>query len=331
MRNWKRFGLVSLFLAIIVMAGGYVGWKYYPAKFHAQALLQVSAQEPYVQFQAGETEVGADYHRYQLTQTTLVKSHLVLNAALQDRSVSAYRMIREQADPIAWLQGNLEVGFVGGSEVMRIALNGKNPDEVAGVVNAVKKAYLDEVVNVDVRRKAERHGILKKHRERYTELLNERRQWLHDLAEKIPSDDGLAAVEREKAGLLVSNTLWSERLKLRLEQAEAETLLARRKEVAGSATDAVRKEIAELEDRLAVVMARQKVLDRELEEVTRNSSIRPQVVRAKRDLAGMRTEIASFEESARMISAEIERLNIELSAPSRARTIEEAVPRKTRG
>ena len=78
-------------------------------------------------------------------------------------------------------------------------------------------------------------------------------------------------------------------------------------------------------------MARQKVLDRELEQVNHSSSIRPQVVRAKRDLVAMKTEIAMLEESERKVAAEVEKLNVELSAPPRVRTIENAVPSKTRG
>ena len=140
---------------------------------------------------------------------TLVKSQLVLNAALEDRGVGAFRMIRKQADPVAWLQDNLEVGFVGGSEVMRIALSGNNADEVAGIVNAVKKAYLEEVVNVELKRQSERHDTLKKLKNHYAEILHQRRGTLEKLAESVPSDDGLAAVEAEKADLLVSHTLWS--------------------------------------------------------------------------------------------------------------------------
>ena len=36
------------------------------------------------------------------------------------------------------------------------------PQEIAGIVNAVKKAYIDEVVNVDTKQRADRHEQLKK-------------------------------------------------------------------------------------------------------------------------------------------------------------------------
>ncbi len=144
-----------------------------PAKFKAQARLQVAAQPPKVLFRTVETgHEREDYRRYQNTQQTLVKSQLALNAALQDKEVSKYRMIREQVDPIAWLQENLKVEFIAASEVMEISLSGDNPHELAGIVNAVKKAYIDEVVNRGhqnangpVRRAQEAQGAVRGHAE----------------------------------------------------------------------------------------------------------------------------------------------------------------------
>ena len=89
----------------------------------------------------------------------------MLNAALQDKEVSKYRMVREQIDPIAWLQENLKVEFIAGSEVMEISLSGDDPHELAGIVNAVKKAYMEEVVNVDTKQRTDRHDQLKKIKE----------------------------------------------------------------------------------------------------------------------------------------------------------------------
>ena len=176
MTIWKRFNLVSLLLALIVTGGGYGVWTFYTAKFRAQARLQVLSQRPIVLFRTVETETENNYKRYQKTQQTLVKSRLVINVALLDGNVSKYRMVREQSDPIAWLQDNLEVEFVGDSEVMEIALSGDDPVELAGLVNAVKKAYMGEVVNVDTRRRSDRHEQLKKIKEKYQEILKERRR-----------------------------------------------------------------------------------------------------------------------------------------------------------
>jgi DNA repair exonuclease SbcCD ATPase subunit len=190
---------------------------------------------------------------------------------------------------------------------------------------------MEEVVNRDIKWRVERHGILKELKGKYASMLKERRETLRKLTENPDIDDGLAREQREKAELLRSHALWSERLELRLEQAEAATLLDRRKEVARPATDAVRKEIAQIEDRLAVAMARQKVLDRELEEMNQSRSSRRELVPRTLDLAEQRNEIAQLEETYLKIATEVEKLNVELAARPRIRTIEDAVPPKTRG
>ena len=93
--------------------------------FRAEARLHVAAQPPRVLFPTVETQNAGsgDYVRYQNTQKTLAKSRLVLSAAPSDSKVARYAMVREQEDPIAWLQEELKIEFVAGSEVMEIYLN----------------------------------------------------------------------------------------------------------------------------------------------------------------------------------------------------------------
>jgi capsular exopolysaccharide synthesis family protein len=162
-----------------------------PKSFSAQARLQIAAQAPKILFQTVETqEVGSDaYKRYQSTQQALVKSQLVLNAALSDPKIRNYSTIRKQVDQVAWLQEKLKVDFLTGSEVMEITLSGDNPEEVAGIVNAVKKAYMDEVVNKDAKQRTDRHSNLKKIKDRYAENLKQRRETKRKLAETVGSDD----------------------------------------------------------------------------------------------------------------------------------------------
>jgi succinoglycan biosynthesis transport protein ExoP len=191
LRALRRRQMLALGVAILAagIAGPSAWFLLPPAKYKAQARLQVAAQPPKVLFQTIENFAGDDYRRYQNTQQTLVKSRLVLNTALQDPKVGWFRLVREQIDPIAWLQDELKVEFVANSEVMEIALSGNDPVEIAGLVNAVKTAYMDEVVNVDIKRRAERHSKLKEIKEKYGDLLKERRQNLRKLAETVGSDD----------------------------------------------------------------------------------------------------------------------------------------------
>jgi len=159
------------------------------AKFKAKAQLQLGAHAPKILFHTVDSEGSDDYKRYQNTQQALVKSQLALSAALRNKEVSNYRMIREQVDPIGWLQENLKVEFITASELMEISLSGDDPQQLAGIVNAVKNAYIDEVVNVDIKMRTARHDQLSKLKLKYAEMLKERRETLKTLAQTVGSDD----------------------------------------------------------------------------------------------------------------------------------------------
>jgi hypothetical protein len=178
MRIWNRLVLLAFLVVMVVLTGAYVISRFSPTELRARALLQVAAHQPQVLFGAGETETPEDYRRYQKTQRVLVRSRLVLTAALQDQAVKGYRIVREQIDPVAWLERNLEVEFVSGSEVMEIALRGDDPIEIAGLVNAVKNAYVNEFNSVDAKLRADRHAKLQQMKIKFDELLKERREGL---------------------------------------------------------------------------------------------------------------------------------------------------------
>jgi len=218
----------TLALGVAILLTGIcapAAWFLVPAKYKAQARLQVMAQTPKVVFQTVETEGGDDYRRYQQTQITLVKSRLVLNAALTDEKVAKCRMVREQIDPISWLQGALTVEFVSGSEVMEISLMGDDNEELAVLVNAVKKAYMHEVVLYDVRKRSERHATLKSIQEKYKALLKERRDTQRKLAEAVGSNDPKTLSLRQQLAMEHLSRVKSELLDVRSEKRRAEAQL----------------------------------------------------------------------------------------------------------
>jgi uncharacterized protein involved in exopolysaccharide biosynthesis len=320
----KRSRLISLLLALIVTGVGFLIWDLARARYTARARLLVAAAVPKVLFQTVETEGrNDDYRRYQLTQVALVKSQMVLNAALQDSNgkVNAYRMIREQADPITWLQNSLNVEFVAGSEVMEIGLSGDRPDEIAGIVNAVKTAYIEEVANADTKLRMERHAKLKKIKDNYAKILKERQETQRILAEAATGDK-LRMDAATKFTTALYPIFATQYVQIRLDRAEVETLLARRKPSA-AASDQVRKEIGQLDDRLAVLTAREKEANEQMGRLHLETSA---ATIPTLDLTLLDDDVALIKDVARKVGAEIEALNIELEAPPRIRMIEDAVP-----
>ena len=91
LRALRRRSALALGMALLLAGiAGPAAWYLIPLSYKAQARLQVAAQPPKILFKTVETEDlgGDEYKRYQSTQQTLVKSQLVLGAALRDPKVS---------------------------------------------------------------------------------------------------------------------------------------------------------------------------------------------------------------------------------------------------
>jgi polysaccharide biosynthesis transport protein len=331
MRTRKQFASKSCSIVLVVIASGLLIWvlptrsaDLEPDK-SPRALLQVAALVPTVSFTTGQGP--DDYNRYLQTQFAMIKSRLVLNSALQQPAIAQLPAISKQPDAIAWLEQYLDVSNVKNSEVVQILFSphsGASAKDQSAIINAVVGAYMQEVVGVETKRQADRHSQLKKIRQTYTGMLKERREHARRLSESLGSGGPLSDVE-EQSLIHRYDRLLDQRLKLRLDQAEAETLLRRRQKAANRESDSVRKEIGQLEDRLAILTAREKVLQEELDQVAgkkRNS------IMGTLDLKELNEEIAQMEEAGRRVGAEVERLNVEFATPARVRIIENAVATK---
>src|SRR5262249_36732506 len=112
------------------------------------ALLQVALEEPSVPGTGQKAKpIENEFLIYRGTQLTLLKSRLVLKAALKQKDVAELALIKKLDDPVAWLEENLLVDVPHNGAVIRVGLNGDQPKELTVLVNAVVEAYLKEIVN----------------------------------------------------------------------------------------------------------------------------------------------------------------------------------------
>ena len=110
-------------------------------------------------------------------------------------------------------------------------------------------------------------------------------------------------------------------IKLRVEQAGVEALLARRSKAEDAATDSSRKEVSRMKDQLASLIAQRAAIEGEATQVGRASSVPAD---DSSELTDLQAELEQMEEVSRKINSELEMLNVEIQAPSRIRLIEDA-------
>src|SRR5207245_2291531 len=93
---------------------------------------------------------------YRQTQVGLLRTHAVLDRALRAIAEQNFSVVREQSQPLAWLERELKVEALGKSKAIRVALTGDRPLERAELVNAVVRAYLAEFVELEKREQQDR-------------------------------------------------------------------------------------------------------------------------------------------------------------------------------
>ena len=145
--------------AAILLLGGILGsmmalaaWKAIPSKYTTTAMLRVFADAPHLMY-AENQSARADLPTYLKTQATMLKSHLVISAAIRDPEIAAMPMLREQIDPVKFLEEELKLEFQDSSEIIRVSLSGEDPQHIAKIVNALVGAFKREVIDEEIQRK----------------------------------------------------------------------------------------------------------------------------------------------------------------------------------
>lgn len=130
-----------------------------------------------------------EYEAYRKTQIQLLKSPVVLHAALRRPGISSLRTISEEDDPVRWLADSLETNAQTESEVLQLKLRAPVAEEAAKILNAVTTCYLDDIVNKDRQdRLARRDALEKKYRENQSELRS-KKESVNQLAKTLGTRD----------------------------------------------------------------------------------------------------------------------------------------------
>ncbi|VTS08816.1 tyrosine-protein kinase domain-containing protein [Tuwongella immobilis] len=162
-----------LILGSMLGAGmAYLAYTLIPAKYTTYAMIRVALVPPSVSGFQNEEAARNDFLTCLKTQTQLIKSHFVLNAAIRDPAIAELPMIRSQVDPVAFLQDEVRVEYTDNSEIIKIILSGDNASEITKIVNSIQDAYFREVVDEEGNRKKNRLVELENLKHQTQESLN---------------------------------------------------------------------------------------------------------------------------------------------------------------
>ncbi|QDV39693.1 polysaccharide biosynthesis tyrosine autokinase [Tautonia plasticadhaerens] len=191
--RWKLAVSGAILLGAAAGAVAFVAMP--PAEYSSRSLVHVAEKRPRDLFETRES--GVSYAIYQHTQTTLIRSNKVLEAALKKSGIGSLEMVRSRTDPVAWLRERLRTEF-GNSEILTISMSGGNPEAVATVVNAVTEAYLEQIVRQEEQERVERLERLEQLFEKYQEELRAKREDYREQAQSAGASDQKGSALRQQ-------------------------------------------------------------------------------------------------------------------------------------
>ena len=184
----RRRWLLAVSLGLLIAPAVGVGvWILRPITFTARITLQVDSSQKYFLYPIQEGR--GDFNTYQRGQIALVKSRFVLNAALRDPKVEKLAIVQEQEDPVAWMEKEVQADFSIAPEILRISMTGEDSKALPIIVDAVRNAYLNEIVNKEKNVREKRLKELTDRFARYDADLKQKRDTLKTLAQRTGGKD----------------------------------------------------------------------------------------------------------------------------------------------
>jgi hypothetical protein len=299
-----RFSLLALLIFVTLVCLG-LAWLVQPTTVEAIALFQVSRDIPTIL--GDETKQSGQDGNYEIvkkSQLALLKSHYVLTAALRNPAVAALPILHGQTDSIAWLQERLEVEYPQNAEILTISLRGPEDgaQDLVRVVDAVAKAYRDEVIYEERQRRLGCRDLLARSLDKLNKEINRKL-------------DEYIAIARELGGLEDSSNQVLQELDMkRLDRVEIELMRLEYEQLQAATGDSTENGTA-LEQRIGQLRERQAALEKNL------------TSRAERiaELTARKHELDRLQHIADEMSIKLEKLDIEANAPDRIRQIQPAV------
>jgi succinoglycan biosynthesis transport protein ExoP len=191
-RRWML--AVSLGTVLAVGAAACI-WLLIEPRYTAAAQLKV-LQSSYVLNRDPESS-SREFATYLRTQAATVKSRFVLNAALKKDEVRSLPFLASQPDPLMTLEEELLVETGENSEFITIKMLGQDPGPLITVINAITKAYLDEVIQADLKRKSERLAKLDKLRIQFDGKARQKKDTFRKLADQLGTIDSKTLSDRQ--------------------------------------------------------------------------------------------------------------------------------------
>jgi len=309
-RPWFLLAGLLILVAVISLV---IAWVAKPNRVAARALFQVDSVGHSI---TGDRPNGPNNNLQYLdifrkTHLALIKSYFVLEQAVRDPHIHQLSLFSGVADPVEWLQTNLEVSFLESSEILEIKLHGTEAQgpELVQIVNAIAETYTGEVNSNLKQQQLDQRDLMARSLDKLNDEIKRKHEQYLDIARATDSSEGKSGFQRQL------DTKRLDRIDEELSQLERDQL---RIETGGDAKDS-----KFIEKRIEQLQQRQEGLQKRIVAGDEKSV----------DLISRKNELVQLQGIANDLSVKLEKMNIDLAMPYRIRQIETATirPSQTTG
>jgi capsular exopolysaccharide synthesis family protein len=212
----RRWPMALVLGMILAAAGGAAAWFLLAAPYTAFAQVRVASTQNSILFKNPE-EGRNEFLTYLKTQAKHLKSRFVLNEALKRDEVKGLSSVLRQADPLLWLEDELVVESTEGSEFITVTLHGPEAEEMVALVGAVIKAYVKEIVEVEIQERKQRLDKLEAFFLEKENALSQKKDRLKEMIKEVGTTESLTLTQKQ---LSLLNMLTEQRKNLALAKGE---------------------------------------------------------------------------------------------------------------
>jgi capsular exopolysaccharide synthesis family protein len=185
-RRWLLASCVGLVLAI---ASAALLWHFFPPSNSATAMFHVKSQQESIVFDVNK-QTAQNFEIMKKSQLAALTSYFVLQSAVRKPGITSLSALAGE-EPVEWLMENLNVQFPQQGEYLSITLSGNYPPEdLQRLVDAVAKAYSDEVIFKEKQRRLATRDLLASTLENVNEEIQNKWDVYLDIATEAGRPEG---------------------------------------------------------------------------------------------------------------------------------------------
>ena len=144
---------------------------------------------------------AAEYDQFRKTQAALIKSPLVLRAALDTPGIAELPVLQDKREPQKYLEDEVAVVAPMDQELLQIKMRGKDAQQLVKIVNAVKTAYLENIVKAEYYTKLRQRELVENSYKETMEQMQKKREMLDQLLKQYNAPD-LEQVKIQRISLM---------------------------------------------------------------------------------------------------------------------------------